>query len=79
MAQNHPYIGNAHWPSCDAEVLGDGSLFVDMMIHAGDDLKTKTPNIGIIRDGKVIEMLTWDEANDLATALHNVAGIAENG
>lgn len=75
----HPYIGNAHFPSGDWQAVGDGELYVDMMIHEGHDLKTETPNIGIVRNGRVIEMLTWDEANELAAALTRVAGIAENG
>ena len=64
------------WRSTD---LSSRVLAVDMVIFEGDDLKTKTPNLGIFHNGRELMRLTWDDANQLAEALRQVAGIAENG
>ena len=47
-------------------------------ITFGDDLKTKTPNIALRINSKVI-LLTWDECRDLATMLTDVADVSEFG
>lgn len=69
-----PYL-----PSTDAIVIGDGSVFVDIFLDAGDDLKTKTPSICLIRNGEIRADFTWDSAREVGQALIDIANLGENG
>lgn len=61
------------------ETIEGKHVGVDMTTWSGPDLKSETPSIGLLIDGRVVAELTWDEVRQLAEDLMHITDVAEFG
>lgn len=75
FSPNSPY----HLVTADAEVVADGQVVVDLILHEGEDLEGTNESIAIVLHGRPLLSLTWAEARELAAAITKVEEVARVG